>query len=255
MSISKIKKVGLIITGIILFIYLLPFFVNGIFNAGTLAGVGVFGSIFVIFIFLDKLIEIRKVKKIKVLTNVLLSILISFVLLFVCTLGYVISGTIDNTENESTLIILGCAVHGERPSRPLNQRINKAYQYLLKNKSSVAILSGGQGPDELISEALCMYNVLTEKGIDADRLILEDESKSTFENIRNSKKIIEENNLSDKVVIVTNDYHIRRAEIVAFKEGLKPKRLAAFSDLSPVFYTRDTLGVWATLGYYLVNNK
>ena len=69
-------------------------------------------------------------------------------LIFTSSLIYVVSGTINNTNHESTVIVLGCAVHGDRPSRPLYQRINRAYKYLEENENAVAILSGGQGADD-----------------------------------------------------------------------------------------------------------
>lgn len=110
------------------------------------------------------------------------------------------------------IVVLGAHLRGDRPSKALLWRIDAAEAYLQKNPQTRAILSGGQGADELISEAQCMYDVLTARGIAADRLILEDASRDTNENIRNSLALMEED---ADFGIVTNNFHIFRAELLA----------------------------------------
>ena len=134
---------------------------------------------------------------------------------------------------------------GKSPSWMLSYRIDSAYKYLEAHPDSVAVLSGGQGNKEDISEAQCMFNVLTEKGIDPDRLYLEDKSTNTFENISFSKKIIDENNLSTDVAIATSSFHLKRATIIAEKQELKPARISAYTShfLRATYYVRDTFGV------------
>ncbi|MDE6659886.1 MAG: YdcF family protein, partial [Eubacterium sp.] len=76
------------------------------------------------------------------------------------------------------------------------------------------------GYDEDISEAQCMENVLTKLGIDKSRLIKEEKSTSTGENIAFSKAVIEEKGLSKSVLVVTNEFHEYRAKLICDKNGL-----------------------------------
>lgn len=150
------------------------------------------------------------------------------------------------TDSQETVIVLGCSVQGDTPSITLKSRIDAAYDYLCANPQSVAVLSGGQGPDENISEAQCMYNVLTEKGISPNRLYLEDKSVNTTTNIENSAKIIEENDLSQNVAVASSDYHLKRATMICEKNGFENVgRISAPSTYydKPTFYLREALGV------------
>lgn len=144
-----------------------------------------------------------------------------------------------------TVIVLGCRVNGTRPSKYLYDRCRAAADYLKENESAVAVLSGGQGPDEGISEAQCMKNTLVEMGIDEGRLYLESKSTSTQENIELSKAVIEENKLSKNVLIVTNEFHQYRAKLLCDKNGLefssKSSRSSFYTFLT--FYTRELMGL------------
>ena len=111
------------------------------------------------------------------------------------------------------IVVLGAKVKaGNVPSKPLYWRINAAEEYLRDNPDTIAILSGGKGADEPISEAQCMYDVLTARGIDESRLILEDKSTNTNENIRNSLKLMSED---ASFGVVTNNFHVFRAVNIA----------------------------------------
>ncbi len=74
------------------------------------------------------------------------------------------------------IIVLGAHVAGTRLSKALLERTRRALRYLEENPETRAVLSGGQGQGEQISEAEAMYRYLTEHGIDGSRLILEDTS-------------------------------------------------------------------------------
>ena len=95
-----------------------------------------------------------------------------------------------------------------------------------------AVLSGGQGSDEIMSEAQCMYNVLTESKIDSSRLYMEDKSTNTTENIRNSMKIIEDNNLNTDITIVTDGLSSAQSEDNLFATRHKRKCRSSSSDTS-----------------------
>ena len=126
--------------------------------------------------------------------------------------------TADYTEN--TVIVLGCGIRGERVSVGLAKRLNKAAEYHKKNPDAVIIVSGGQGPQEDITEALAMKRYLVDKGIDESKIIMEEKSTSTITNFRYSREIMEREGLSlSSVVFVTNAYHVYRAASYAKDEG------------------------------------
>ena len=120
-------------------------------------------------------------------------------------------------QGEQTVLVLGCKVRGTEPSLMLSRRIAAAEAYLKANPAAVAILSGGQGDDEAISEAACMFQRLTDAGIAPERLYREDRSVSTAENLAYSARIMREQGLSDHIVIVTDGFHQFRAGRLAKK--------------------------------------
>ena len=116
------------------------------------------------------------------------------------------------------IIVLGALVYEDGPSSILRARLNSAYRYLEENPDTLCIVSGGQGYNEPFSEAEGMRRYLMEKGIDEERILMEDESKNTLENIRNSKAIIADEDAA--VGIVTSNFHVYRACAIARKQGI-----------------------------------
>lgn len=86
--------------------------------------------------------------------------------------------------------MLGAGLNGDKPSAVLEMRLEKARLYLQEHPQTVVIVSGGQGPTEPVSEAESMKNWLMEKGIPNSRIIMEDKSTTTAENIRYSLREI-----------------------------------------------------------------
>lgn len=116
------------------------------------------------------------------------------------------------------VIVLGAQVHRARPSRVLKFRLDKAIEYLNDNPKTICIVSGGQGSNEPFPEAQGMADYLKTNGIAESRIVEESKSKTTEENIINSKKLIADENAS--VGIITNDFHVFRALQIARKNGL-----------------------------------
>ena len=150
-----------------------------------------------------------------------------------------------------TLIVLGCQVRGQTPSLLLYHRIQAAGDYLIANPDAVVVLSGGQGPGEEISEAACMYRALTERGVDPARLYVEDQSHVTRENLDFSAALMAREGLKGPVTIVSNDFHIYRALLMARDQGLDAQGLAARSDWysKPTFILREAMALvkyWLT---------
>lgn len=115
------------------------------------------------------------------------------------------------------VIVLGAQWKTTGPSYVLQKRLDKAVEYLQENPDTYVIVSGGQGSNEPISEALGMSGYLQEKGISKERIFMEDKSTSTYENLNNSTVFLDKE--SDKVVLVTSDFHVFRAEKIAKKQG------------------------------------
>lgn len=129
----------------------------------------------------------------------------------------------DKDCERDYLIVLGAAVHGDTPSLALQHRLEGALDYMEKHPESVAIVSGGKGQGENISEALCMYNWLTEHGISAERIIMEDKATSTMENLQFSFEIIRSrgDEPDGNIAIVSSAYHLYRAKCMASILGAK----------------------------------
>ncbi len=208
------------------------------FNLGILL-VAVFGIVLLSYgIFFEKL---RGKKAVHVLVGLMLAIVTcfgSFLALY---------GERDNaTYTEETVIVLGCGIRGERVSVGLAKRLDKAYEYYEKNPDVTIIVSGGQGPQEDIPEALAMKRYLVEKGVPEEKIIMEDKSTSTIENFKYSHEIIKEKGLhEDSVVFVTNAYHVYRGSYYAEKEGLTVNHLG--TDIIwytiPMNYLREMIAV------------
>jgi uncharacterized SAM-binding protein YcdF (DUF218 family) len=173
----------------------------------------------VLFIILSLKINsiIIKVKKWPELVRYFLKIaFICFILSFVI-FQLLILFNMRNTSKAGAdyVIVLGCQVVGEYASLPLLSRGYTAVRYLEKNPETKVIVSGGQGPGENISEAEALRRLLLERKIDKERIFLEDKSKNTMENFKNSNELY---NLSDKnIIVVTSDYHMFRALSIAKK--------------------------------------
>ncbi len=113
-------------------------------------------------------------------------------------------------------------INGNRVSKLLADRLDKAIEIYQKDPTPpILIPSGGKGSDEALSEAEAMAAYLMEKGIPADMIIKEDRSTTTFENLENSKAIIESREGRKKTVLVTSNYHVYRALRYCRKIGLK----------------------------------
>ena len=125
-------------------------------------------------------------------------------------------------EEPAAVIVLGAGVNGTTPSLTLRTRLDAAAEYLQMYPDVPAVLSGGQGPGEEITEAEAMYTDLVRRGISPDRLFLEERSTSTAENLEFSREILEAWGLESSAVVavVTNDFHQFRAQLIARENGM-----------------------------------
>lgn len=166
----------------------------------------------------------------KTIHKIIRTLIIVFIISFLLIEGLIIiNGNISDVDDVDYMIVLGARLYGDVPSPALHERLKAAEGYLKKDVDLKVIVSGGQGPDEYISEAAAMEVYLINSGIDKNRIIIEDKSTSTFENIRNSLNIINEidNIESPNVLLVTNSFHIFRSKVLADRLGANAYGLPA----------------------------
>ena len=122
-------------------------------------------------------------------------------------------------DDADYIVVLGAQVRGERITKSLAKRLDAAYDYLIENEDTKVICTGGQGTGEDISEAFAEKRYLMEKGIAEDRIIMEDKSTSTYENLKFTLEIIGDKDA--KIAIVTNNFHVYRAVLLGKYVGFK----------------------------------
>lgn len=195
-------------------------------------------------------VRARKPKTAKILKRVLTWGLIAAAAFLVGTEVYIISGSASDAEpNGRYVIVLGAGVNGTEPSWSLKTRLEAALSYLEDNSDAVCIVSGGQGPGEQITEAQCMENWLEEKGIDPERIIKEEQAGNTSENIKYSLRLIGDDD-RDGIVIVTSEYHLARAKLIAGRECVRAQGIAAKTGLPVLtvnYFLREALSLWKYL--------
>ena len=152
-------------------------------------------------------------------------------------------------ESVDYIVVLGAKVRETGPSASLWDRIYGAYDYLEAHPNVVAIVSGGQGPDEPITEAKAMRDALVNLGIDPSRIWLEEKATNTYENIHFALDIIAEKNGQHprKLGVVSSEYHLFRASLFTEKNGVEfvgiPARTSRPSQMINHFM-REVAGVW-----------
>ena len=148
------------------------------------------------------------------------------------------------------VVVLGAKVRVSGPSVSLWDRIYAAADYLEQHPDTIAVVSGGQGVDEPMSEAQCMYAELVALGIDPDRIWLENQATSTWENINFSLNLIEEKTgeRPTKLGVLSSEYHLFRASLFADACNVEefvgvPARTSRLSQAVNHFM-REVAGVW-----------
>ena len=159
----------------------------------------------------------------------------------------------DPQEPVDYVVVLGAKVNANGPSVSLWDRICAAYQYAEEHPDTILILSGGQGTDEPVTEAECMFRELFWLGIDPDRLWTEHFATSTWENLKFSLDIIEEETgvRPAKIGVLSSEYHLFRASLFAKACDVEfvgiPARTSRWGQRINHFM-REVAGVW----HYLI---
>ena len=147
----------------------------------------------------------------------LIALILVGVLVFGALLGAVLHGSYDHVEGEpKIMVILGCQVKPWGPSILLQDRIDKAADYLQDHPDVIVVASGGQGPDEHMTEAQAIYDALVDRGIDESRILQEDQSHNTIQNLHYSMELLEKNgyDIEDDMIVVSNGFHLTRVRML-----------------------------------------
>jgi uncharacterized SAM-binding protein YcdF (DUF218 family) len=161
----------------------------------------------------------------------------------------------DDAPPDAFVIVLGCGLSPTdhtAPSLMLKARLDAAYDYLTENPDALCVVSGGQGANELISEARSMFTYLTGRGIAPERIFMEAKSVSTQENLELSKAVAREHGIeTSNVVIVTDGFHEYRAHYLAKTLGLVPYTRSSHTNpgLTAFFWAREIGGVVAQIWF------
>lgn len=166
------------------------------------------------------------------------------------TEGFIIHASFGQPDESCQyLVVLGCMVREDGPSVSLQNRIDAAYSYLTEHPEVVAVVSGGQGENEPIAEAQCIYDQLVAMGIDPDRVWIEGKSASTWENLHFSLALIEEKTGSrpETIGLLSSEYHLFRASLQAKDLGVDTVGIPARTTLASQalnHFLREVAGVW-----------
>ncbi len=174
---------------------------------------------------------------------------VTFIIFSVYTLVGVNSTAVPEKCNGA--IIFGAKVNGTSPSKALSERLTAALDIYGSNPNTVFILSGGQGSDEEISEAQCMENFLISHGVPKKNLIKEELSTDTVSNVQNSKRLLSQLGISDGIVCISSEYHIKRIEKICNDEGLNVTSYGAKTSSAIKLWTNLVREYMSGIKYYL----
>lgn len=192
-------------------------------NAGTVVGGALCGAVMLLTLmwknfagFVAKVYKTGAGKVVVITSGVIVALLIVY---FILLSIMMIKAMYAKPDKPNVIVVLGCQVRGTSPSKMLRFRLDAAKELLDEYPDVKCVVTGGKGDDENISEAECMKNYLVEKGISADRIIMEDKSTTTAENMKFTFEKLDELGISRDITIVTDGYHQYRAGLIAKENG------------------------------------
>ena len=242
------KKFWDVILGVLLIAYIIAInIMSGVRVAFSLPII-IVGIILIIYHFIKKRINESKlfIKGFKLIKMYLCIGLIWFLAMEAVIISY----PKHSEKKADYILVLGAGLNDTIPTEILRGRLDAAIECIEKNDAGYIVVSGGQGEDEGLPEANAMSTYLQDKGIDKEKIIIEDESRNTNQNFKFSKKKIEEHSHKSlkeiNIKIVTTDFHAFRSSILAKRNGY-----VNFNNYSsdtvwyliPVTYTREAFAI------------
>lgn len=216
---KRIKSIIFLIVGIIgiLDTIIVRAYVQGM-DLGTLLP-AILGIIFIFYSFRPQ--WEKYIKKINpFITRFVYWCFLLFIVIFVVAEGCIILGSIyapKPSEQPDYVIILGSGIKPDgSPTLTLINRLEMGITYANQFPDTVIVVSGGQGGNEPMPEAEAMARYLKDRGVDPNRIIIEDHSTSTMENFKYTKELIGD---QKEIAFITNDFHVFRSGILARRNG------------------------------------
>ena len=202
------------------------------------------GMVFLFYSFIEKfIIKIYRLLNSKLRFLVKLVIIVGFVSFIILESCIIYFGISKKYVKSDYIIVLGAAVHGDYMSLILKERVDKTLDYLREYPNTKIIVSGGKGSGESISEAEAMRRYLVSNGISNNQIIKEEKSRTTAENFKYSSKIIRnlEGDSTPTVSVVTTNFHMLRAKMLARRSGLIVQGVVSKGHISsaPNYYIRE----------------
>lgn len=177
--------------------------------------------------------------------GVCLGIFCMGMLLFISVEGMILAKyNVQAAPGADYVIILGAQWKSTGPSEVLRRRLDQAIRYLAGNPGTKVIVSGGKGGNEPVAEAEGMQGYLIQRGVDASRILVENASSNTCENLVFSGRLLDPE--KDRVVIVTSNFHMFRALKIAQKQGyanVEGQSAGSVPGMAPNNLLREFLGV------------
>ena len=188
-------------------------------------------------------------RKIKIAFQIVVAVLIVALLAMLVTGSLILFRGFGSKDPFTYLIVLGAKVEGAEPSPLLNDRINAAAKYMEENPHVIAIATGYRAEEAEISEAQCIYNGLTERGISPDRILMDDHATSTRENFQHALQLLEKElgRVPRNIGVLSSEFHLLRAKMIAKDHGIDAITIAAHTSDSKAFMTyfiREIFMVW-----------
>ena len=173
---------------------------------------------------------------------------LGFVLFSVMEIWVLSKDETDLTRDVNAVIVLGAGVNGYVPSLTLQTRLEATLDYIADKPDVPIVVTGGQGNGELITEARCMADWLIAKGINEERIVLEEQARNTRENIDFSLAMLHEMGIdtTSNIAVVSNDYHLARAAYLWGPPNMVPVAAhmpGVFWPLTVNYYVREAFGM------------
>lgn len=218
---DKVFRVILTVIGCGMLLWFIIPSMYGVFHIGNTAGILISCAVIFRFGFEGVYSKLKEAMLSHVPTMIIMRIVqtgaITFIAYAVVVSSFMIYAMNKAPTDNATAVVLGAEVKPWGPSVLLQQRIDAAENYMNDNPNAAAVVTGGKGSNEIMSEGQCMYDVMTADGIAPDRIYVEDKAANTYQNIRFSLDIIYENGLDRDIAVVSDSYHQLRARIIARK--------------------------------------
>lgn len=188
-------------------------------------------------------------RKIKIWFQITAAVVILALLAMLVTGCMIMFRGFGSKDPFTYMIVLGTTVDGTEPSPMLNDRIKAAARYMEENHHVIAIATGYQAEGAEISEAQCIFNGLTERGISPDRIRIDDRATSTRENFQYALELLEEElgRVPKNIGVLSSEFHLLRAKMIAKDHGIDAITIAAHTSDSKAFMTyfvREIFMVW-----------